>query len=964
MSKPITSIKRLALALCLATPVVSWATPTADVVWRNNLGQSYSIYAVTQRDAALSEGKLTVSSTWGKKAPYFDMEGLGAGTVSVLVKYSGLDIAQIYESDSDSVGVAFASVIDSDNNVVGACVQKADSANTVRAYFCGAGDSSATPKDIGSMTAVGGEGYLLFSFKHDTGSRTYMGTSIDSLAGGQDTAGHWSNRTVKKLVLGGDESGKAFNGAGFTIEEVAIFVGSYLSNEDVADYVFPTLNIDDTATMTMTALNEKVAAFGENTFNYFSASPVVTLDVAPSDATKAYLRSALWNGTVFIKDQDIANLDPTAYGNKNSTLKLSGVSGHWGAAVYANTATPAIELEDSETEGREYGFFASNGYSFYASGSYYYIHTPELKGSGTYKTNNSGNGALFVADKFDNFTGKLELAGKTVWLGTGAPTHSQDTWNNQVNFPNTVRLGGSTIPSNYSTWTVPNGYKGTLRLTSAVSEQYQVSFLTSSAWKGTCQLAWSAGNSAFDIVNYGNANSVIEVATNFGAYPTQNGGTDGAEVAGEVKIAENVTWTVSNGWTAESYRTTFAKLSGAGNLTVNGGSGGVGDPVPYTITRLEGFTGTIAGARGKFTIGTIVAATEPTPGTKLVNITTSNAPVLDSTTVVYNNATQDVELEFKAGDGIYVKEIPNVASLGEGEDIVYYTSLTGENGAIAAATPLNRVITLLANVEEAYVLSSGRLKVNLNGFTWTGLAAPEGYKIVATPMSGYTQYTVEEDLPVVARIGTVEGQYEYATVDSALFAAMPMPVGTVVYVLVPVADWKYSTDMPAAYKPYYNWDSVARTLTRKATTNGEGNATVTAATAEAACAAVTVVPTSSEVETALGGASYETYFQKTAKDNGDGTWTVTATLSKTQIFEGDASETEVLTATLDGVLDGTADEITIPAKNGLYYSFASGTELDDLVEGDRFLATGGVATLDKIAGDTFYKVLVNTAPKQ
>ena len=90
MSKLITHIKRLALALCLATPIVSWAAPTATVVWRSNLGQSYSIYAVTQRDAALSEGKLTVSSTWGEKAPYFDMEGLGAGTVSVLVKYSGL----------------------------------------------------------------------------------------------------------------------------------------------------------------------------------------------------------------------------------------------------------------------------------------------------------------------------------------------------------------------------------------------------------------------------------------------------------------------------------------------------------------------------------------------------------------------------------------------------------------------------------------------------------------------------------------------------------------------------------------------------------------------------------------------------------------------------------------------------------------------------------------------------------
>ena len=335
-------------------------------------------------------------------------------------------------------------------------------------------------------------------------------------------------------------------------------------------------------------------------------------------------------------------------------MKLSGVSGHWGAAVYEKTATPAIELEDSETEGKEYGYFASQGYSFYASGNYYYVHTPELKGSGTYKTNNSGNGALFVADKFDNFTGKLDLGGKTVWLGTGAPTKSVDTWNNLVNFPGTVRLG-STIPANYATWNVPNGYKGTVVKTTA-ADATEAAFLTASTWKGTCQLNWNPGNSALDIVNYGNSNSVVEIVTAFGPYPTQNGGADGAEFAGEIKLSAD--WTINNGWTAESYRTTFAKLSGSGTLTVNGGSGGVGDPIPYTITRLEGFTGTIAGTRGKFTIGTIVAATEPTPGTKLVNFTTANAPVLDNTKVVYNNVEQDVELEFKAGDGIYVAE-PN-----------------------------------------------------------------------------------------------------------------------------------------------------------------------------------------------------------------------------------------------------------------------------------------------------------------
>lgn len=741
---------RIVAAFALALPLAAWAAPTATAVWRSNLGQSYTVgghtYAVTPRDGTLNQdGTISVSSTWGDGAPYIDLEGTGVGIVSVLVKYSGLDISQIYEDDAQSVGVAFASIIDSDNNVVGSCVQKVNGVanNTVRAYHCGASAASATPRDIGNMTAVEGSGYLLFAFKDSQGSRSYMGTSIDNLTGGEDTAGHWSDRNLKKLVLGGDESGKAFNGAGFKIEEVAIFVGSYLTASDVADYVFPAVNVDTTSSMTMTELNTKVAAFGENTFNYFSASPVVTYDVAPSDATTTYLRSALWNGTVFIKDQNIVNLNPTIYGNPNSTLKLSGVSGHWGGAVYEKTATPAIELEDSETEGREYGYFASNGYSFYSQGAYYYVHTPELKGSGTYKANTTGNGALFVADKFDNFTGKLNLEGKTVWLGTGAPTKSVDTWNNQVNFPGTVRLG-SAIPANYSTWNVPNGYKGTVVLTAAASEQYQVNFLTSSTWKGTCQLNWNA-TGKLDIVNYGNANSVIEIPSTFSALPTQNGGSDGAEIVAEVKITGS--WTVSDGWTQESYRTTFAKLSGAGTLTVNGGSGGVGDPIPYTITRLEGFTGTVAGTRGKFTIGTIVAATEPTPGTKLVNFTTANAPILDSTKVVYNNAEQDVDLEFKAGDGIYVKAVAYVVfQQASGQSLIdvtnYYATVAN---AIDAAKSLKKTVVLVAQPDAAdtYNISAGEtINVKKGEFTFDGIIFPEGaqYNNTTTETAGVTQY--------------------------------------------------------------------------------------------------------------------------------------------------------------------------------------------------------------------------------
>ena len=965
MNKLTKGIKRLALALCLATPVVSWATPTATVVWRSNLGQSYTIggnaYALTipsdgtKASGVLNDdGTVTVTNDWtGLSAPYFDLSAIKPTSVSVLVKFSG----GITVPASGEYGAGLANVKDSDGHCLGAAIYPGRT--DILAYHMIASTNLPTQVVMsGSDDAKVDSGYMLFSYSTTGGIKAYLGTSLTGLVGGQKTEYKFGGKTIASLSIGGD-SGRYYNACGFKIEEVALFVDTQLTASDVADYEFPTLNIDDTATMTMTELNAKVAAFDAD-INYFSASPVVTLDVEPSDATKTYLQGALWNGTVLIKDVDKNNIVPSNYGNPNSTLKLSGVKGFFAKAKYANTVTPAIELEDSATEGREYGFWSYDGYGFNNYNGYPRVNTPELKGSGTYKCDKANLRVLLVADKFSAFTGNIVLSnGGVVCLETGVPTESDDSV-----LPGRVYLGGS-VPVNYSEWTVSDGFYGTVEV--AANDTANASTLfASSAWKGTVVVPQATnstgGHIQVKIDKLGNANSVVQFNglssdtkdyyLNAGNSPTFNTTVD------------------INGWVAfnngsSNYRVTFDKVTSSNSgatLRLN-----FSGTLYYTINTLDKFAGTLSISGGTpLTIGTINLAATPEAGSRIVKcVSGSYIQNLASTKVAVNGVVDDtIELEQKNdGDnsGIYVK-LPSVASIGEGEDIVYYTSLTGENGAIAAATPLNRVITLLADVDEAYVLSSGRLKINLNGFTWTGLAAPEGYKIVTTPMSGYTQYTVEEDLPVVARIGTVEGQNEYATVDGALFAAMPMPVGTVVYVLVPVSDWKYSTDMPAAYKPYYNWDSVARTLTRKATTNGEGNATVTAANAEAACAAVTVVPTSSEVETALGGADYGTYFQKTAENNGDGTWTVTVTLSKAQIFEGDASETATVTATLTGVLDDTADEVTLPAKNGLYYSFKSGDEVTDMTEGDRVLATGGTVTLDKVPGDTFYQVLVNTTP--
>ena len=784
--------KLIGLAMALLLPVVTWAVvgtgsaPTATAVWRSNLGQSYLIggdtYALkiygagTEKSAGILnlDGTVTVTNEWtGWSSPCFEF-GSDVTSVSVLVKFSG------FAAVTDDYGACLAAMRDSSGNEVGAYVAKGET--SLSAFYKANGSQYPTQGVVAdSGNAVVENGYMLFSYSTGGGVKVYVGSVIADLVGGGVSNYKYGNKTITRLAIGGDADGAYYTPTGFTIEDVALFVGSSLTASDVADYVFPTINVNTTAAMTMAELNAAVAAFEDDTFNYFSASPVVTYDEAPSEATTTYLQSALWNGTVFIKDQNIVNLNPTIYGNPNSTLKLSGVSGHWGAAVYEKTATPAIELEDSETEGREYGYYASDGYSFYASGAYYYVHTPELKGSGTYKANTTGNGALFVADKFDNFTGKLNLEGKTVWLGTGAPTKSTDTWNNLVNFPGTVRLG-STIPANYSTWNVPNGYKGTVVLTAAASEQYQVNFLTSSTWKGTCQLNWNA-TGKLDIVNYGNANSVIEIPSTFSALPTQNGGDNSANIAAGVKVNGN--WTVSDGW--DNQTTTFAKLSGAGTLTVNGSTSGE-TAIPYTITRLEGFTGTLAGLRGQFTIGTIVSAGEPTPGTKLVNCTATKPPVLDNTKVVYNNAEQDVELEFKAGDGIYVALPPSVTIT---VPVVANTTITVSVGGETVAPATQGESSNTYSVADGATVT---VTYNSEGYEVTGgtfeFTASEGYTVDAAGVTTkqYVAYVVFQQ---ESGLSLIDVTNNYTTVSNAIDAAKAMKK-TVVLIAQPEATDTYN----------------------------------------------------------------------------------------------------------------------------------------------------------------------------
>ena len=355
-----------------------------------------------------------------------------------------------------------------------------------------------------------------FSLTQAHSSNSQNGTHLYEVYGGDTAAaikfgGNGNNglragQAYSKVVIGGMESytegTTLFKAASdLVILKVALYASDStfpIAQADYATYSMPSMTVVTTPS-TMSALNTAVAA-SSDAVALSDVSATITLDAEPSDATKSILQSAYWQGTVLIKDADKNDIVPSNYGNPNSTLKLSGVKGYFAAQQFNSSATPAIELEDSETDGREYGLWQNNGYSFYsgASATYQYMNTPELKGSGTYKIDTAETSSLFVADKFSSFTGKLEVTYGAVWLGVAVP--SRDAAGRELVKVGTVRVSEAFVNaplSQWTGWTVANGYLGDITVAAGSTNNYtdnRVNFLKADSWKGTVTISTATNN--------------------------------------------------------------------------------------------------------------------------------------------------------------------------------------------------------------------------------------------------------------------------------------------------------------------------------------------------------------------------------------------------------------------------------------------------------------------------------------
>ena len=623
-----------------------------------------------------------------------------------------------------------------------------------------------------------------FSLTQAHSSNSYNGTHLYEVYGGNTVAaikfggsgnnGLRAGQAYSKVVIGGMESyteGTTLFKA--TSDLVILKVALYASDStfpiaqaDYATYSMPSMTVVTTPS-TMSALNTAVAA-SSDAVALSDVSATITLDEEPSDATKSILQSAYWQGTVLIKDADKNDIVPSNYGNPNSTLKLSGVKGYFAAQQFNSSATPAIELEDSETNGREYGLWQNNGYSFYsgASATYQYMNTPELKGSGTYKIDTAETSSLFVADKFSNFTGKLEVTYGAVWLGVAVP--SRNAAGRELVKVGTVRVSEAFVNaplSQWTGWTVANGYLGDIIVEAGKTNNYtdnRVNFLKADSWKGTVTISTATNNTTSHVEIWlsklGGANSTIVVNDlvsgskdyylNEGNYQNNPTFVSTIDINGDVQFKngssdQTVTFDKVTSDSATD-KLTFAFPTSA---TLN-----------FKINSLDNFAGTLsASSRTPLTIVDIVK-TGATKGSLLVKVDENNANIASLSNTTLNGESADLELKNgTAGYGIYVAEATVDVTVPVVANTVVTVTVGGE--------------TVLPTVEggNVYAVAPGSVVT-------VTYAAADGYEISGTTVytvntANATTFEVAADMVTAQYVAQILGGDSYTTLQAALNAA-------------------------------------------------------------------------------------------------------------------------------------------------------------------------------------------------
>ena len=283
MSKLITHIKRLALALCLATPIVSWAaTPVA--VWDGDFNDltKFTGYELVDWNQTHGENNSTVTIDRANQGLMF-RSSTGKAGVTVLVRYSNL-------SASNNNRVLFTTTINSDYTGTRTGIRM-DSNGALRGIWGNTEWNDNRNSNYGSVPA---SGVMAFTYSK-AGTYLYSGSNADRLAetwkctslmASADT----DSSQIRGVSIGGYNEGASANGyeaaLGMTIDAVAVF-DSVITLAEMQEYTWPSEE------SSVCAVSRTVAA--DATVNWTDAAWTVG---ETADQTFTPSADALYNVTV------------------------------------------------------------------------------------------------------------------------------------------------------------------------------------------------------------------------------------------------------------------------------------------------------------------------------------------------------------------------------------------------------------------------------------------------------------------------------------------------------------------------------------------------------------------------------------------------------------------------------------------------------------------------------------------
>ena len=362
-----------------------------------------------------------------------------------------------------------------------------------------------------------------------------------------------------------------------------------------------------------------------------------------------------WTGTVWLKNLSNFTIVPANYGNADSVIKFTGVSGQIAAGTICS---PAVELEDDgDTKA-----LTLNSYSITTAST---ITFNEFRGSGTFATVGGTADAYprtnFRILKWDDFVGSLDVdRGRAIF---GEDTISTDDWRYiyiSADADVTIAAGKAftaaeglrvygelTVESNNALSSKAIQGSGTIIYEVAPNNGTTKPSFHATLWTGVVEFQEFAA-AGIKLAEYGTSNSKIKI----------NGITSGHLMWENQDVQAEVVLAGAMNITATSHRNyTYAHISGTGSFSVSNSNASNADPNALTITRLDVAAGSVGMSVTNNTSTTLNITTLALPegasvavGTKLLTI--GGSGTINVSNVTVNGVATPLRWVRKTVDGV------------------------------------------------------------------------------------------------------------------------------------------------------------------------------------------------------------------------------------------------------------------------------------------------------------------------